>query len=37
MDEVYKQIETVRVIAPASNSDGSLAFFDMRVERKRQA
>jgi hypothetical protein len=37
MDEIYKQIDNVRVMAPANNSDGSLAFFDMRVERKRQA
>jgi hypothetical protein len=37
MDEVYKQIETLRAIALSSNSDGSLAFFDMRVERKWQA
>lgn len=36
-DEVYKQIETVRAVATALNGDGSLAFFDMRVERKRLA
>ena len=37
IDEVYKQIDNLRVVAPAINSDGSLAFFDMRIERKRQA
>jgi len=37
MDEVYKHIETLRVIATASSSDGSLTFYDGRAERKRRA
>jgi hypothetical protein len=32
-----QQIETARVLAPVSNSDGSLGFFDTRIERRHQA